>query len=339
MDNVDPVGIWFQEFEKRHECSDIIVGIYQDDKSLETRLYPHARYDGVSILLSYLAELDLADPDAHLPCIPRRSFPGFARKLKSLIVYLVSMYTRAPSRKMKTAPMKWPVNPVKVEKARTAWRIFDEVHSNVIVEKARGDVNSYILSKLIPHTGHIWAKQNRKISVCIPVSLHNTLAVGQAPFNMSSLVAINLDESTTGEEINRKIKCELTRNMHLGAWLSLHVSRYVGPWYFDYVLTNGGNLLTHSLIYSNLGRWSPQSKNAVFFIPPVNHSNPVCTGILSWGNKISIAIQTHPHMKLASNTLEDMVDNWSANLIENDNIHYWASSRTTDDLNLKAVTD
>ena len=336
MDNIDTFGKWFLEFEKRNECCLGLVGIYDENKTLEPRLYHHARYDAVSALLSYLDELDLIEPARHLPKIPYRSEPGLPRQLFSFFIYLITSFTRLSPRKVRVTVKGWPRQPVKMEQARIAWRIFDEGQSKMISELAeqnKSNINSYLLSKLIYHLDPIWVNKNSKICVGIPISLHKDIKVGLAPVNKFSVVDIWLDESTTAKVINQLINEKLKRNKHYVNWTSYNLPRYIGTWFYDYMMIMIGYYQQRNILFSNLGSWSNESGNAVFLIPPVFHYNPVSVGVLSWGNKISIALQVHPHMDLNAGILEDMMDDWSTDLISKDNIHHWASSRTTGNLN------
>jgi hypothetical protein len=333
VDNIDTVGHWFERIEKLNENCSVITGIYNEAKNLDTRLYPHARYDGVSILLEYLNELGVKDLAQHLPRTPERPEPGLFRQLTAFFVYAAGSYIRPWPRKIRLHTCNLPIQPVKAEKNRMAWRIFSQDQSMQIMNTAKqsgGNLNSYFLGRLIPHLEPIWADKRRKISVGIPVSLREKLALGQSPHNRVSVIDIWLDETSTPQDITGQIQNALKRNRHFASWISLNLPRYIGKWFYDYVLTIWGYNQRRNLIYSNLGDWSAASSSAVFFIPPVFVYSPVSIGVMTWGEKISLAIQVHPHVEMGQDKLEEIMDSWSKDLLSENNFSYWASSRTID---------
>lgn len=336
MENIYTVGKWFQEFEKRNECCHGITGIYDNNKNLETRIYPHTVYDAMSVLLSYLEELDFADPSAHLPRIPTRPVPGLPVQIFSLLGYLVTSLLRPSPRMLRMKATGWPREPVNVEKARIAWRVIGEEQSRLITEYTKAhkiNINSYMLSKLIINLGPIWVNEKRKIAVAIPVSLHNDISVCAGPTNRFSLIDIQVDELTKPEAIGKQIDGRLKRNDHFSNWCCYNGPRYLGTWLYDFVNSMMGHARSGKIMFSNLGSWSVTSSNAVFMIAPAFHFIPVSVTIMSWGKKFSLAIQIHPHVDLNADELENIMDRWSSDLIESGDIRYWSSSRTVGKLN------
>ncbi|MGY8816038.1 MAG: hypothetical protein ACKVHQ_15200 [Gammaproteobacteria bacterium] len=338
LNNIDTFGQWFVEFEKRNENCDGIAGIYNEKKQLETRLYPHARYDAVSILMDCLKELGVKDLVQHLGNIPIRPGPGIIKQIAAFIIYSISSTVRPAPRKAKMHTSGWPKQPLKVEKNRIAWRIFEKDQSNnisAIAKKTGGNINSYLIAGFIQHLSSIWVDKKQKISIGIPVSLYEKLTPGQPPCNRFAITDIQVDESVTSETIKQMINSNLASNKHYANWISYNLPKYLGAWVFKYFLLTTGHYQKRNMIFSNLGDWSRSLDNGIFLIPPVFHYNPISVAVLTWGGKLSIAIQVHPHLNIDSHKLEKIMDDWTNELSNEESVSYWASSRTINNLNIK----
>lgn len=335
MDKIDTFGKWFLVFKDRNECCDGIIGVYNRDGHLQTRLYPHARYDGYSILNEYLAE------SGHTGVFQEpTNTPGRLRQLKAFVAYLVTLPLRPPFRRLRLLSRGWPTSPLVVTKDRIAWRIFSEADTQTIAAGAKQDkvtLNASLIAGLMKHLGPLWADNSGSIVTGLTVSLHKMVGIDKVPRNRFSIIDIRLDESVTAEEVNRRIHQSLRHDRHLASWVSYHLPDYLGDWFYRYFLLTINWFQNRNIVFTNVGEWSAGNGHALFLIPPVFHYNPVSVGMIIWEGKLAISIQVHPHVDVSNVEIETIMDNWSSELMRADHIHFRESSATVSDLNCRRM--
>jgi len=338
LNEIDTVGRWFIEFEKRNECCDGIFGIYDSNNCRpQIRLYPHARYDGYSVMNEYLRELGEKDLPDHLKNTTSRKMPSLYKQVIIFFKFLTTLPLRPHSRKMKLKINGWPKNPLATKRERIAWRIFDKSDSERILafsKKNNSTLNSYLIAKLINNINPIWANKKNKIIAGVTVSLHKNLGFGPIPSNKFSTIDIWLDESTSPYDINLKIKNNLKRRMHIASWIGYHLPKYIGSWFYGYFLLMIKYVQNRNIVFTNVGKWKANSRKSIFLIPPVFHHNPISIGVITWEEKLSIAIQFHPHLEIDLDSIEDIIENWSKELLCKDAIQYIESSRNINNLSI-----
>jgi len=335
LDKIDTFGKWFLVFKNRNECCDGIFGVYDKSGHLETRLYPHARYDGYSVMNEYLAESGVTGVFRE----PGNT-PGLFRQLKAFTAYLVSMPFRPQSRRLRLLYRGWPTSPLTVAKDRIAWRIFSEADTQKIAACAKQDkvtLNASLIAGLIKHLDPLWADNTGSIVAGVTVSLHKMVGIDKVPRNRFSIIDIRLDESVAADEINRRIHKALRHDRHLASWLSYHLPDYLGAWFYRYFLLTIGWFQNRNVVFTNVGEWSAENGHALFLIPPVFHYNPVSVGIIIWEGKLSLAIQVHPHVAVSNAQIETIMDNWSSELMRVDDIRFRESSAMVSDLNCRRM--
>ena len=335
MDKIDTFGKWFLVFRDRNECCDGIFGVYDSTGRLETRLYPHARYDGYSVMNEYLAESGVSG-ELRKP----GHAPGMARQLKAFVAYLVALPFRPRSRRLRLHTRGWPSAPIAVSNDRIAWRIFSAEDTQKITAAAKQDkvpLNALLIAGLVRHLGPLWTDHSGSIVAGVTVSLHKMVGIDSVPRNRFSIIDIQVDESVTTAEINRRIKRTLRRDRHLASWLSYHLPDYLGDWFYQYFLLTIAWFQNRNIVFTNVGEWSAGNGHALFLIPPVFHYNPVSVGIIIWEGKLSLAIQVHPHVQVSKEQIETIMDNWSRALLSVDAIRFHESSATVSDLNIRRM--
>ncbi len=335
MDKIDTFGKWFLVFKDRNECSDGIFGVYDRDGNLETRLYPHARYDGYSVMNEYLAEFAVSGIFRGVG-----NQPGRYRLLKAFMAYLVSLPFRPRSRRLRLHTRGWPSSPLQVDRDRIAWRIFSEADTQKIAGYAKQDkviLNSLLIGGLVKHLGPLWADNIGSIVAGVTVSLHKMVGIDKVPRNRFSIIDVPLDESVAPDEINRRIHQSLRRDRHLASWVSYHLPEYLGAWFYQYFLLTIAWFQNRNVVFTNVGEWSAANGQALFLIPPVFHYNPVSVGIIVWEDKLAISIQVHPHVDVSNDQIEMIMDHWSSELMRTDNIRFRESSTTVSDLNCRRM--
>jgi hypothetical protein len=335
LDKIDTFGKWFLVFKNRNECCDGIFGVYDRNGQLETRLYPHARYDGYSVMNEYLAESGVNGVFR-----PPGNSPGISRQLKAFLAYLAGLPFRPKSRRLRLHTRGWPVSPFPVAKDRIAWRIFSEADTQKITSIAKLNqvpLNALLIAGLVPQLRPLWVDDTGSIVAGVTVSLHKMVGIDRVPRNRFSIIDITLDDSIAPVEINRRIHKALRRDRHLASWISYHLPDYLGDWFYQYFLLTIAWFQNRNIVFTNVGEWSAGNNKVLFLIPPVFHYNPVSVGIIVWEGKLSIALQVHPHVDASTGRIESIMDNWSRALLSVDNIDYCESSATVSDLNIRRM--
>ena len=199
-----------------------------------------------------------------------------------------------------------------------AWHLFDETETRQIRQNCRQrnvTVNSFLLKQLDQAVRSDINKPDAVIPWMIPVNLRGDIKYDDDTENHVSCIdaLIAADDST--EAIQHQIHQCLKRGEHRANYLILCMGKFLSHqakirWITKTRKKPHGNIGA----FSNLGVWDPESaintSDSWFFCPPVCSGQLLGAGCVTFQNRLSLTIQTHPSLSEKPEIAKDWMTRW-----------------------------
>ena len=313
----DPIKPWFESAEELGEFIGIRFGRIAPGKSEpEWMFLPHKEFDGIGGFADILRKRG-----ATLKRLPQIRHPASPSRLA--VLKLVSKYLE-PRRKLKWAPFNGgPAKPPFDRPLAAAWHVFDESETLRIrraCRKAGVTVNSFLLKNLSRAIRFFLEDPSSVVPWMIPVNVRGKVFQSRDTANYSSYISIKVQSYETVHDVHRNIYAALARKEHWANWYAYDLGRFTTNRMRKFLIQK--ELATSSWNlggFSNLGDWDSEKEIALeeclgswLFAPPVLRFQKIGAGCLTFQNRLSLLIQTHPEL----NTNPDVTNAWMQNWIK-----------------------
>lgn len=312
----DPMKAWFAAAEDTGEYIGIRFGrIPPGAHQPEWTFLRHADYDGIGAFAVILRRGGASL--SRLAQIKHPSNPSWLPFIKSLPKLLKPRH-----------PLKW--RPMGGETSTTintrppsavAWHIFDEpttIQVRRACRKGGVTVNSFLLKHLTKAIRPYLEDESSMVPWMILVNLRGKIVRESDTTNYASVVGVKVCSYETVRDIHQKIYNSLARGEHWANWYGYKVGCLIGHEMKKRLITTGQCMPEWYLgSFSNLGDWDPEKKitqtdceGGWLFCPPVLRCQSVGAGCVTFQNRLSLMIQTHPELTTNSAVPQAWVQNW-----------------------------
>jgi len=314
----DPIKPWFEAAEELNEFIGIRFGRIAPGAAEPEWIYlPHKEFDGIGGFAKILRERGASL--GRLPQIRHPAAPSRLSVLKLLPKYL------EPRRPLKWAPFKGGTAAASNDTPppAAAWHVFDETETlriRRVCRKSGVTVNSFLLKNLSKAIRFFLEDPSSVVPWMIPVNLRGKVFRDRDTANFSSYVSVKVQSYETVHDIHRNIYAALARKEHWANWYAYELGRLSTHGMRKFLLQK--ELATSSWNiggFSNLGDWDAEKEITEdecagnwLFAPPVLRFQKIGAGCVTFQNRLSLLIQTHPEL----NTNRDVTAAWMQNWIK-----------------------
>jgi hypothetical protein len=312
----DPIPTWFVAAEEIGEYIGIRFGhLTPGAHDPEWVFLRHTDFDGIGAF----AEL-LRRNGAILPRLPQIKHPS-----KPSLLPLLGTMRKAikPRHRLKwrftdnpTAPSTNSTPPQAV-----AWHLFDEATTTQIRRACRKNgftVNSFLVKHLTKAVRPFLEDEAAVVPWMILVNLRGKVQRERDTANYSSYIGVKICSYETVLDIHKNIYSTLKRGEHWANWAAFKTGKFLSSGIKRYLLATGLCVSEWYLgSFSNLGDWDPEKKlgqgdseGSWLFCPPVLRCQQVGAGCVTFQNRLSLMIQTHPELTTDSSVPRAWVLNW-----------------------------
>jgi hypothetical protein len=312
----DPISSWFIAAEELGEFIGIRFGqLLPGSSEPEWTFLSHSEVDGIG----GFAEL-LRERGASLPQLPQIKHPSAPSLLPLLRTWAKYTSPRHPLRWNSVEGSKGSSS-VSTPPEAVAWHVFDEqstMQIRRVCRKVSVTVNSFLLKHLTKAIRPFLRDQSAEIPWMVPVNMRGKVVREKDTGNYSSYVGIKVRSYENARDIHKSIYAALGRGEHWANWYAYQSGRFLTRGIQKYLIrtekcTSQWNLGG----FSNLGDWdseklirNPACAGPWIFCPPVLRCQLLGAGCVTFQNRLSLAIQVHPELTTASDTLEQWITNW-----------------------------
>jgi len=314
----DPIKPWFISAEELGEFIGIRFGrIAPGDTEPEWMFLPHKEFDGIGGFADILRKRG-----AKLGRLPQIRHPASPSKLA--VLKLLPKYLE-PRRGLKWAPFSGaPAAPSNDKPpVAVAWHVFDETETlsiRRVCRKAGVTVNSFLLKNLSKGIRFFLEDPSSVVPWMVPVNLRGKVFRERDTANFSSYISVKVQSYETVHDIHRNIYAALARKEHWANWYAYELGRFTTGGMRKFLLEK--ELATSSWNiggFSNLGDWDTGKEITAeeclgnwLFAPPVLRFQKIGAGCVTFQNRLSLLMQTHPEL----NNNPEITDAWMQNWIK-----------------------
>jgi hypothetical protein len=202
-----------------------------------------------------------------------------------------------------------------------AWHVFDHAMTlqvRRVCRKAGVTVNSFLLKNLTKAIRPFLEDQSSVVAWMIPVNLRGKVTRPRDTANHSSYVGVRVKSFETVRDVHRNIYAALGRGEHWANWHAYRVGRFLTAGMRKFLIAKG---LATSQAYlggfSNLGEWDPEEKitspgcqGAWLFAPPTLRCQLLGAGCVTFQNRLTLTLQTHPDLTTSPAVPQAWVSAW-----------------------------
>lgn len=315
-EQTDVIKLWFLALEEQGEYIGMRFARVAPGATEPEWMFPrHADYDGVGWFGDNLrrrgAELEF------LPTIRHPAEPSSLGALRVLPKYF------KPKR-----PLKWKslgrgpaTNKCSGPPSAVAWHLFDEEATMQIRRVCRNiqvTVNSFLLKHLTKAIRPFLEDQSAAVPWMIPINVRGKIKMERETANATSYVRVEVQTYETVHDIHRNIYAALCRGDHWANWQGYQLGRFTTAGIRRFIIAKELGTPQWSLgAFSNLGDWDSDKKitqpdclGGWLVCPPVLRVQQVGIGCLTFQNRLSLTIQTHPNLTTDPSVPQTWLQDW-----------------------------
>jgi NRPS condensation-like uncharacterized protein len=202
-----------------------------------------------------------------------------------------------------------------------AWHVFDETETlriRRVCRKAGVTVNSFLLKNLSKAIRVFLEDPSSVVPWMILVNLRGKVFRDRDTANYSTYLSVRVRSYETVHDIHRNIYAALARKEHWGNWYAFQSARLTTAGMRRFLMDK--DLVTSSWNiggFSNLGDWDPEKEmtseectGTWLFAPPVLRFQKIGAGCVTFQNRLSLMIQTHPELNVNPDVTAAWMQNW-----------------------------
>lgn len=313
----DTIGEWFRSLPTELDIQIPIALLREGSEVPEWYSYNHRCFDGVGALMNLLekngfSRIGSGASSKIVEC------KGLRRWWK---LFLFAIKFRQQQKIFCSTP--WRVEKVEVSNrdlpCGIAWVSFSKEFTDLLIAHTKSkniSVNSFLLSALNASISPSLLKSPKALrNWMMPVNLRGRLLLENIYGNHSMWLDAELKENESAEKVHDIVHSQLKGGI---PWLNYLIATYI--------LNKGMKMDLdaqphHCGTQSNLGVWpgpdnvalNPSHSNdisAVLFVPPVQKSNLLSTGAISWCGKLGLALHVHPALTNSPDEIKTFLSAW-----------------------------
>ena len=315
-EKADVMKLWFLTAEELGEFIGMRFGRLAPGTTEPEWMFPrHADYDGVGWFAENLRRRGAALE--RLPTIRHPAAPSRLALLQILPKYL------KPKHRLKWGPLeKGPAAHSHSEPpAAVAWHLFDEEATMQIRRVCRNlevTVNSFLLKHLTKAIRPFLEDRSAAVPWMVPINLRGKVKQARETANYTSYIRIVVQSYETVHDIHQKIYAALCRGEHWANWQAYQLGRFLTAGMRRYLVATELATPQWNLgAFSNMGDWDPNKEisqpeclGGWLVCPPVLRFQQVGIGCLTFQNRLSLTIQTHPELTTDPKVPRTWVQDW-----------------------------
>jgi hypothetical protein len=313
----DPISPWFFVCEELGEFIGIRYGrIAPGETEPDWTFVRHTDFDGIGGFAELLRRRGAVLP--RLAQIKHPSPPSWLSLVRALPKIM------RPRRKVKWGALeRGPIvsSTSSQPPLAVAWHVFDEAQTTQIRRVCRKNgvtVNSFLLKHLTKAIRPFLQDQAEVVPWMIPINLRGKVVRDRDTANFTTYVGVNVRSYETVNDIHQNIYAALGRGEHWANWYAYEPGRLLPKSMKKLLLvkeyaTSQWNIGS----FSNLGDWDPEKTITQaecdgdwFFAPPVLRCQKVGAGCVTFQNRLSLTIQTHPDLTTSCAVPQAWIQNW-----------------------------
>ena len=312
----DAISSWFIAGEELGEYIGIRFGrLAPGEANPEWIFLRHTDFDGIGGLAEILRRRGAA-----VDRLPQIKYPLASSRLSLMRALPGYLGARRP---VQWGPLGRGPAPGQAAQppAAVAWHLFDESATTQVrrvCRKAGVTVNSFLLKHLTKAIRPFLADQSSVVPWMIPVNLRGKVDRGRDTANHTSYVAVRVKSYETVHDIHRNIYSALGRGEHWANWQVYQFGRFMTAGMRRAVVASERAFSQWNLGgFSNLGDWDPDKQitqpeclGGWLFCPPVLRCQVVGAGCVTFQNRLSLTVQTHPNLTNDPGVVTVWVQNW-----------------------------
>ena len=315
-EKTDVMKLWFLTAEELGEFIGMRFGRLPPGATEPEWMFPrHADYDGVG----WFAE-NLRRRGAVLERLPTIRHPADPPKMAML--RLLPKYLR-PKHRLKWGPLERGSGTRDCSKPprAVAWHLFDEEATTQIRRVCRNfevTVNSFLLKHLTKAIRPSLEDQSAAVPWMVPINMRGKVKQVRETANYTSYIRIEVQSYETVHNIHQNIYDALCRGEHWANWQAYQLGRFLTAGMRRYLVA--AELATPQWTlggFSNMGDWDPGKEftqpdchGGWFVCPPVLRFQQVGVGCMTFQNRLSLTIQTHPDLTTDAKVPQLWMQNW-----------------------------
>ncbi len=315
-EKTDVMKLWFLTAEELGEFIGMRFGRLPPGATEVEWMFPrHADYDGVG----WFAE-NLRRRGAVLERLPTIRHPADPPKMAML--RLLPKYLK-PKHRLKWGPLERGSGTRDCSKPprAVAWHLFDEEATTQIRRVCRNfevTVNSFLLKHLTKAIRPSLEDQSAAVPWMVPINMRGKVKQVRETANYTSYIRIEVQSYETVHNIHQNIYDALCRGEHWANWQAYQLGRFLTAGMRRYLVA--AELATPQWTlggFSNMGDWDPgkeftqpDCQGGWFVCPPVLRFQQVGVGCMTFQNRLSLTIQTHPDLTTDAKVPQLWMQNW-----------------------------
>ncbi len=312
----DVMKLWFLSAEELGEYIGMRFARVTPGATEPEWMFPrHADYDGIGWFADNLRRRGGA-----LDCLPTIRHPAEPSKLSFLRILPHYLKPRRPL-KWKTLGRGPTTSKCSSPPPAVAWHLFDEESTIQIRRVCRNmqvTMNSFLLKHLTKAIRLFLEDQSAAVPWMIPINVRGKIKMARETANATSYVRIEVQSYETMHDIHRNIYAALCRGEHWANWQCYQMGRFTTAGLRKFIISKGlGTPQWNIGAFSNMGDWDPNKKftnpdclGGWLVAPPVLRFQQVGVGCLTFQNRLSLTIQTHPDLTTDPNVPKTWIQDW-----------------------------
>ncbi|MBM3648796.1 MAG: hypothetical protein FJX11_13485 [Alphaproteobacteria bacterium] len=316
----DPIGPWFAAGESLGEFIGIPFGwIPPGAAAPEWTYLSHSEVDGIGGFARILRERG-----AMIDALPQLQYGGRS----SISPFLKALAMRVVRYDRWRGQLHWQLSQSTTAEARPrslppiAWHVFDKADTLRLRQHCRRagiTVNTLLLKDLTQAIRPYLQDRAAEVPWFLPVNMRGEASRKSDTVNCVSYVSVKVRAEEGIQMIHKKVLTALERKEHWANW---------------YVACVAGRMLSHEIkkflwkheqfaaewnigVFSNIGEWDAEEKvqepaclGEWVFCPPAFSALRVAAGVVTFQNRLGLAMQAHPSLTNDPTILRAWMDAW-----------------------------
>ncbi len=319
----DPIRSWFRVLEEMDEFIGIRFGHQGSPNSPpEWTFLGHDEFDGIGAFAHLLRQRGASVKE--LPSANHSTPNKLASYLKIIHYSLKNRkFTRIRDLTSQTDVSRRTHPPANFD-----YHAFTEEETSQIKkasQRHRISVNSFLLYSLDRIIRADLSPASSTISWMVPVNLRGHITQLSDEENHSSYVTVSVQDEDSMQSLHHSIYRQLNLGQHWVAWNSYKLGNFLSSGMKKALIRSNRAILAPCLgSFSNLGKWnldpapdaSPFS-GIWFFCPPVLRCQPLGAGCVTYGNRLTLTLQTHPAISVDPAISQNWMRHWTKDIKSN----------------------
>lgn len=305
----DSVRIWFETLSLEGEDMDILLQCDVGEGMKDYRFH-HGRFDAIGGFLSNVIHVN--NPKTTMTLRGKQA--PFYKFLVGFIRYSLRLpFYAAP---FKNFNYQWRDGSKNYPRTRS---FLDEAQTKMIKDTAQKlgvSVNSLLLKALNDASKRYIASVGDNIWL-IPVNLR-TNTNDNLSQNEVGFVDALISSKDNLHSIHRQIANRIKKSEHLGGLMGVGIGVFIGEYFLKKLVKLNKYLQVRTGVFTNLGEWQASGCESYKLsgYPPVLETQPIGASAITWCNKMTLSLHTHPCLEMSQDEIEVFMNDWLKKLEE-----------------------